>query len=272
MAIDSKRPRIPLFFTIGIGLALLMAGLKAIAAGLAEAYLYPVPWIGGFLKSIELVELSNLVAFAILGAGIGAATFLLPQRWNHKAKLALLAAVSPFVFCASYLVQQNLWIHRVAKRADIPYSQARDITNTFLKREVGSGGFFGFYPFSTQATDLPTRRADLEAATVGNPAKVLAKELASYQDPRADAAAFVFERVGWVIRFMYMTIAALTALIYYFKGHDWAEAQRGHSPDQPPDNPSNKTPTSNKTPNKMPPKPPTDPPPKPADKPKPKAL
>jgi hypothetical protein len=242
MAIDSKQPRIPLFFAIGIGLALLLAGLKATVAGLAEAYLYPVPWVGGFLKSVELAELSNLVAFALLGLGIGSATFLLPRRWNHKAKLALLVAVSPFVFCASYLVQQNLWVHRVAKRAEIPYAQAREITNSFLKREVGMGGFFGYYPFSTQATDLPTRRADLESATVVNPAEILAKELAGYQDPRADAAAYVFARVGWMVRLMYMTIAALTALIYYFKGHEWAESQRRRSPDQPPDDSSHKKP------------------------------
>ncbi len=74
MPIDSKRSRIPVFFAIGIGLSLLLAALKAIAAWLADVFLYSVPWIGGFLKSIELIELFNLVVFAILGAGIGAAT------------------------------------------------------------------------------------------------------------------------------------------------------------------------------------------------------
>jgi hypothetical protein len=223
---DSNRPRIPLFFAIGLGLSLLMAALKAIAAGLAETYLYAVPWVGGFLRSIELAEISNLLVFALLASGIGAATLWLPKQWNSWAKMALLIVVSPFVFSASYLMQQHLWVQRVATRADISYREARNITNAFLKREAGSGGFSGFYPFSAEVSELPTRRQNLESGQSGNPSKLLTQELEGYKDPRADAAAYLFERVGWLVRFMYMTIAALTALIYYFKGHEWAENKR----------------------------------------------
>jgi hypothetical protein len=158
MSMDPKRPRIPLFFTIGIGLSLLMAGLKAIAAGLSEAYLYSVPWLGGFLRSVEIVEITNLLIFALLASVIGAATYLLPRRWNAWAKAALLAAVTPFVFSGSYLMQQHLWVQRVAARANIPYGEAKDLTNAFLKQETGSGGFFGFYPFSTEVAEMPTLR------------------------------------------------------------------------------------------------------------------
>jgi hypothetical protein len=220
---DSRPPRIPLFFAIGIGLSFLMAGLKVLATVLSEAYLYSMPWVGGFLRSIELVEISNLLVFALLASGIGAATFLLPEKWNGWAKVALLIFVSPFVFSASYLMQQHLWVQRVAKRADIPYSEAKDVTNAFLKRESGKEGFWGFYPFSAQVSDLPTLRSTLESKQSMNANKLLSKELANFKDPRADAAAYIFERVGWLVRFMYMTIAALTALIYYFKGLEWAE-------------------------------------------------
>jgi hypothetical protein len=232
---DPNRPRIPLFFAIGLGLSVLMAALKAIAAGLAETYLYSVPWIGGFLRSIELAEISNLLVFALLASGIGAATFWLPKRWNSWAKGALLIGVSPFVFSASYLMQQHLWVQRVATRADISYGEARNLTNAFLKREVGSEGFSGFYPFSAEVSELPTRRQSLESGNAGNPSKLLTQELEGYQDPRADAAAYLFERVGWLVRFMYMTIAALTALIYYFKGQEWAENKRlERKPPKPP--------------------------------------
>ena len=203
-----------------------MAGLKAIAYWLTDTYLYSMPWIGGFLRSIEVAEVSNLLVFSLLGVGIGAATLLLPGYWTHWLKMLLLVLVSPFVFCASYLVQQHLWIQKVATRADIPYAAARDITNIFLERETGNGGFFGFYPLSTEISELPTLRENLEADRTTNPSELLTEELAGYEDPRADAAAYIFERVGWVVRFMYMTVAALTALIYYFKGHDWAENRR----------------------------------------------
>ncbi len=222
----TNRPRIPFFFAIGLGLGLLTGALKAVCASLAEIYLYSVPWAGGFLRSIELAEISNLLVFALLASGIGAATYLLPSRWNHAAKMALLVVVSPFVFSASYLMQQHLWIQKVAARANIPYVEAKDLTNAFLKRQAGSAGFFGFYPYSTEVAELPTLQKTLQAEDSSSPNRLLTEELSTYEDPRADAVAYVFERVGWLVRLMYMTIALLTALIYYFKGHEWAENKR----------------------------------------------
>ncbi|MFK8184619.1 MAG: hypothetical protein AB8B99_14705 [Phormidesmis sp.] len=229
MPVRSVQARIPLFFTVGIGLSLLAGGLKAIAAGLSEGYLYSLPWMGGFLRSIELAEISNLVVFAFLAGGIGAATIWLPRQWNAWAKIGLLLAVSPFVFSASYVMQQRLWVQQVAERSNISYPEAQKLTNDFLKRQTGSGGFFGFYPYSTEVAELPTSRASLEKQSSSNPSQLLTKELSSYNDPRADLVAFVFERVGWLLRFMYMAIAALTSLIYYFKGREWVDARRSAS-------------------------------------------
>lgn len=223
MALRSQNSRIVLFFVVGFGLALLMAGLKAAIAWAAATYLYSAPWVGGFLRSIELLEVSNLLVFAILGAGVGVATVLLPRRWPHSAKLAFLLVLSPIVFSASYMMMQHLWIKQVAANASIPYREARDVTNTYLQREGGSGGFFGFFPFSTQLSELPTRLDVLRSESSSNPNELLSEELSSYNDPRADLAAYIFERVGWLIRLMYVTIAALTGLIYYFKGHSWVE-------------------------------------------------
>jgi len=218
-----RQTRIPLFFGVGIGLSLIAGGLKAIAAALAEGYLYSLPFVGGFLRSIELSEISNLVVFALLAGGIGAATIWLPRRWNPWAKAGLLLAVSPFVFSASYVMHQRLWVQRVAQRAEISYPEAQRVTNDFLKRETGKSGFFGFYPYSTEVAELPTSRAMLEGPSVGNASQILTRELASYEDPRADLVAYIFERIGWLLRFMYMAIAGLTALIYYYKGREWAE-------------------------------------------------
>lgn len=215
--------RIPLFFAVGIGLSLLAAGLKAIAAYLSETQLYSLPWIGGFLRSIELAEISNIVVFSLLAGGIGAATIWLPRRWNPWAKAGLLIAVTPFVFSASYLMQQRLWIQRVSTQSDISYREAEQITNDFLTRKTGKSGFFGFYPYSTEIADLPTSRTSLEQQSSSNPSEAFTRELASYDDPRADLVAYVFERVGWLLRLMYMAIAALTALIYYVRGRDWVE-------------------------------------------------
>lgn len=222
MASQSKQSRIFLFFAIGFGTALLASLLKSAIAWIADIYIYSLPWVGGFLRSIELAEFSNLLAFALLGAGIGSATYFVPRRWNHKAKFALLIFLSPFVFSASYLTQQNLWVKKVAARADMPYQEARELTNQFLERETGNRGYFGYFPLSTRVVDLPVQPKVLnsEVAVIGD---TLTEALASYDDLRASAAIFLFKQVGWLIRFMYMFVAGLTALTYYFKGCDWAE-------------------------------------------------
>jgi hypothetical protein len=237
MAFQSKNSRIFLFFAIGFGLALLAGLIKSAIAWIADIYVYSLPWVGGFLRSVELAELSNLLAFALLGGGIGSATYFLPRRWNHKAKLALLIFLSPFVFSASYLTQQNLWIRKVAARASVSYQEARDITNSFLERETDNKGFFGYFPFSTRLADLPVQPDILSSDLAVTPNDLLTEELSGYDDPRADAMAFVFKRVGWMIRFMYIFIAALTGLIYYFKGCDWAEeTYQRTAGDHPPGN------------------------------------
>jgi len=243
MPFESKKSRIFLFFAFGLGLALLMAVLKAAIAWAAHTYLYSVPWLGGFLRSIELLEISNLLVFAILGVGVGAATVWLPRRWPSRLKLAFLLLLSPFVFSSSYMMQQNLWIKEVAAKGNISYREARDTTNAYLQKEVGSSGFFGFYPFSTQLAELPTRLESLRSEQSVNPNELLSQELSSYDDPRADLAAYIFERIGWLMRFMYMTIAALTGLIYYYKGHSWAE-NRSPASAVPAGSPSNSSPSN----------------------------
>lgn len=222
----SSRTRVPLFFAVGIGLSLAAAGLKAIAAALSEIYLYSLPWVGGFLRSIETAEISNWMVFALLSVSMGAATIWLPRHWNRWAKAGLLIVVSPFVFSASYLVQQRMWVQRVAERSDISYPEAQQITDAFLERETGRSGFWGFYPYTTEVADLPTSRASLEKEAAKNASQLLTNELASYNDSRADLVAYIFERVGWLLRLMYMAIAAVTALIYYDKGREWAERKR----------------------------------------------
>lgn len=223
MAFQSKRSRIFLFFAIGFGMALLASLLKSAIAWIADIYVYSLPWVGGFLRSIELAELSNLPAFALLGAGIGAATYFLPRHWNHKAKLALLMLLSPFVFSASYLTQQNLWIKKVAARTETSYQDARDLTNQFLERETNNKGYFGYFALSTRLVDLPVQPNVLKSETAAVSSDTLTDALAGYDDPIANAVAFLFKQVGWLIRFMYIIFAALTGLIYYFKGCDWAE-------------------------------------------------
>ncbi|MBE9063985.1 hypothetical protein [cf. Phormidesmis sp. LEGE 11477] len=223
MAFQSKRSRIFLFFAIGFGMALLASLLKSAIAWIADIYVYSLPWVGGFLRSVELAELSNLLAFALLGIGIGSASYFLPRRWNHKAKLALLIFLSPFVFSASYLTQQNLWIRKVAARSNMSYQDARNLTNRFLERETGNGGYFGYFPVSTRLVDLPIQPDILNSEVAVIPGDVLTEALDSYDDIGSNAVVFLFKQVGWLIRFMYIIMAGLTGLIYYFKGCDWAE-------------------------------------------------
>ncbi|MBE9078131.1 hypothetical protein IQ241_12655 [Romeria aff. gracilis LEGE 07310] len=223
---DPRAQRIALYFLLGLSLSALLAVAKAALAWAAATYLYSLPYAGGFLKSVELVEISNLLIFLLLGLGIGAATRYLPQSWPMQAKVALLVVVTPLVFSASYVMQQALWVRQVAERAEISPTESRQLTNGFLRREVGSGGFWGFFSLSTQMTDLPTQPEILQTQLTDNPNVVVENELAKYEEFQSSLISVAFRAVGWAIRLMYITIAALAAAIYYAKGQLWADQRR----------------------------------------------
>ena len=220
-----RSSRIDLYFLFGLILCLGSVGLKVLATWAAETYLYSIPVIGGMLTSLEIVEVSNLFVFMLLGLGLGAVTLCLPDTWELWSRLALLIVAMPVVFSASYITRHDLWVQRVATRAGISQAEAFVITDAFLEKETGHKGSWGFYHYTARVTQPPSQPHQLDP-TAGDEMILLQNELARYSGVKSGVFSFLLNSAGWGIRLVYILLSVFLGLVYFFKGKLWADSRR----------------------------------------------
>ncbi|MDJ0706066.1 MAG: hypothetical protein QNJ46_22575 [Leptolyngbyaceae cyanobacterium MO_188.B28] len=196
-------------------LTVLTAGLKVLTAWAAERHLYSIPFLGGLLQSLEVIELSNILVFAILGMGIGLEISKLPRKRRWSFGLITFVLILPLVFNASYLTRQHFWIRQVADQGQISYVQAKQLTNDFLNRETGSQGFVGFFRLTTRIPILPTTFNDIE--TLRDDEKWFRSELTRFSGIEPGVFSRLFDSAGWGIRIFYILLSITTFFIYFIK-------------------------------------------------------
>jgi hypothetical protein len=198
--------------------------LKLVIAWAAEVYLHPIPILGGWLKSLEIVELVNILIFALLGFGLGGATRFLPSKTPLIVKsLALIIAI-PLVFFSSYWLRQTLWLNQLAAQSELTYAQVSDLANRALDRESGNEGFIGYYRVTTKMPILPATVEELER--MAEDQKWFRSELTRFSGIEPGVFSMIFDGAGWGIRIFHMVLALLTGIIYFSKGLAWGEVQR----------------------------------------------
>ncbi|HEY9887813.1 MAG TPA: hypothetical protein V6D02_05390 [Candidatus Obscuribacterales bacterium] len=201
-----------------------MAGLKGAIAWAAEQFVYTLPIFGGLMKSLELVEVTNVIIFAILGVSLGAFTLWLPRRWGLFPKLLPVVVAVPLVLMAGYGVRYHLWVQQVAVQSELLPAQAQTVTNTLLKRATGNEGLIGFFRYTVQVPILPT---DLRALqSIDEDDKWFRSELTRFSGLEPGLFTLVFRLTGWGIRWFYVLLAGVTAVIYFVKGLAWANQSR----------------------------------------------
>lgn len=198
--------------------------LKALLAWAAEAFLHPVPIIGGWLKSLEIIELLNVVVFALLGFGLGAATFYLPPRLPRWQKTLALAIAIPMVFLTSYWVRHRLWLHQISADSELNFQQAAQVANQALESASGSSGFWGYFRYTTQIPILPTAPEGLQQLTSDQ--KWFRSELTRFSGLEPGIFTLIFNSAGWGIRLFLLLLSSFSAVVYFLKGLVWADAAR----------------------------------------------
>ncbi|PSN17448.1 hypothetical protein C7271_17650 [filamentous cyanobacterium CCP5] len=196
---------------------------KALLAWAAEVYLYSVPVLGGWLKSLELIELSNIVVFALLGIGLGAATVYLRPGPMWRGAITLIIAM-PLVFFTSYWVRYDLWLQRITTASNLPPTEAAAIANEALASASDSKGFWGYFRATTQMPVLPTTHLELQTMTADQ--QWFRSELTRYSGLEPGIFSILFTAAGWGIRAFHIVLALLTGVIYFIKGTVWADGAR----------------------------------------------
>lgn len=190
----------------------------------AEMFLYPVPIVGGWLKSLEIIELSVIVLFAFLGFGLGGASRYLGAKTPLAIKSLAFVVALPLVFFSSYWLRYQLWINQLTAESNLPRAEIVEMADTALARESGSQGFWGYYRTTTKMPILPATGSELQRMTEDQ--KWFRSELTRFSGIEPGVFSMLFDGAGWGIRIFYMLLATITGIIYFFKGLAWADGVR----------------------------------------------
>ena len=220
----AKSSKLLRYFCATVLLVVGMMALKAAIAWAAEALVYGLPIVGGLLKSLELMEVTNVIVFAILGVSLGAFTLWLPRQWSFWPKLLPLLVAVPLVFMSGYAMRYHLWMQEVAVESELLPTQAELVTDTLLRQATGNGGLIGFFRYTVQVPILPTNLRALQ--NIDQDDKWFRSELTRFSGLEPGLFTRIFMLTGWGIRLFYTLLAVITAGLYFTKGIVWANRNR----------------------------------------------
>jgi hypothetical protein len=200
---------------LGVAIGTTAAARWAIA-WLGETNIYEVAYVGHFLRSLEILELLNLLVFAILGMGAGIAAGILPPPLGRQLTMLVLAVAVPGLFVISPAVRQEAWVLRAADHQRIPPLSARVQIDRFLTKQVGQSGLWGFYTYSARYPELPLAPGQMqEIPAIDRQVKATLANLLRWE---TKAIEQLLEGCTWGVRGFYLLLAVLTTLTHFNQG------------------------------------------------------
>ncbi len=223
MPLLKKTQQFSLFIigALGYGIcAVILVGiavtLKVIALILAHNFLYPIFIFGDLLRGLELIDLLNLLVFAVVGMGLGLATALLAIRNARKISAGFLIVLIPIIIAIPQFVKYDLWINDIVIEDGISKSQAQQVANSFLERRVNSNGVFGFYIYTGQFPMIPTRTSQME--DLEKLEKQVNSKFVKFSGIPPTLINLIMAICFWGIRLFYFGIAAITTVSHFKEG------------------------------------------------------
>lgn len=215
----SLRSRTFLYVLIVLLLIFTTVSIKVVSTLIAEQFLYEIIIIGDIFETLEVVELVNILAFAILGMGFGLASAFLPKMVRQTTSVVLLMVLVPLIFCTSAMLKYNLWIADVAAQEKISSLQAESLTSSFLNHRVGLNGFLGFYVYTAQFPLLPTNQDEIKKADrLEKQVKANFLSITQIVKIKPEIVAWFLANSRWLIRFLYFSLAVTTTITHFHIG------------------------------------------------------
>ena len=197
-------------------LVAIAATLKVIALVLAHNFIYPIFVFGDLLRGLELINLLNLLVFAVVGMGLGLATALLPVDSGKKISTGFLIIVIPVIIAIPQFVKYDLWINDIIIDDNISKPQAQEVANSFLERRVNSEGVFGFYLYTGQFPMIPTRTSQME--DLEKLEKQVNSKFVKFSGIPPTFINIIMGICFWGIRLFYFGIAVITSISHFKEG------------------------------------------------------
>lgn len=189
---------------------------KMISVQLADKFLYSLIVFGDFLRGIEIVELFNIVAFAVVGMGFGLATIFLPKYLGRYVSAILLIILVPIIFITTQMVRYDIWVEEVAINDSLSLSQAELLTNSFLNQRVGNEGIYGFYLYTAQFPILPDKKVQM--SDLDRLEKSVNSKFVRLIGVPPGVISWAMSLCFWVIRIFYFVVAVVTTVVHFREG------------------------------------------------------
>ena len=192
------------------------ATLKVIALVLVHQFLYPIFIFGDLLRGLELIDLLNLLVFAVVGMGFGLATALLPVSNGRKISAGFLVILVPVILAIPQFVKYDLWLNDIMIDDVVSRDKATVVADSFLKRRVNHDGVFGFYLYTGQFPMIPTRMSQME--DLEKLEKQVNSKFVKFSGVPPTVVNLLMGICFWGIRLFYFAIAAITAVAHFKDG------------------------------------------------------
>lgn len=199
-----------------VALVTIAVFIKVAALLLADRLLYPIFIIGDLFKGIEIVELLNILIFALVGMGFGVSTWLLYPKLGRQTSAILLIISVPLIFMSTPVVRYNLWLQTVGLEETLSPDQAEKLTNSFLEKRVGNQGFIGFYLYTAQFPVLPTKEVQMN--DLENFERKVNSKFVQLIGIPPTVISWLMATSFWCLRIFYFFIAAIATIAHFREG------------------------------------------------------
>jgi hypothetical protein len=190
--------------------------IKIVALMLAHRYLYPIFIFGDLLRGLELIDLLNLLVFAVVGMGFGLATALLPSQLGRKISAGFLVVLVPIILAIPQSVKYDLWIQDIVSDDQISKPEAIDLANSFLESRVNHSGVFGFYLYTGQFPMIPTKASQME--DLAKLEKQVNSRFVKVSGIPPTVVTWLMGICFWGIRIFYFCVAVVTTVAHFKDG------------------------------------------------------
>lgn len=204
------------YVTCGVILVAIAVFVKVLALHLAHKFVYPIFVLGDLLRGLEIIELLNLLVFAIVGMGFGLATGLLPTPDSRKISTIFLIILVPVILAVPQYFKYDLWIQDISQQDKIGNSQAMTVANSFLKNRIGHQGVFGFYLYTGQFPMIPTKQSQMQ--DLQRLEQQVNSKFVKVSGIPPTVVNWLMGICFWGIRLFYFCVAAITATAHFRDG------------------------------------------------------
>lgn len=201
------------FLLVITAVIILAVTIKIGSLMLADKILYPIIILGDFLQTLDVIELLNILIFAIIGMGFGLGTGFLPKQHGRQISAALLIITVPLILIITPLFRYDRWLEELGNNEKMNPAITRNYADNFFKKKVGFADFFGYYLYTAKFPILPTNKAQLN--TLEKVDKKINSQVVQYSGIPPTLVSWATTISTWLLRLFYIAIA-ITATVSHF--------------------------------------------------------